>query len=483
MNPVDGQQRMANNKGHPMAERTTINAMAGAIAAFDPDSLTPALIEQAKLLLLDTLGCAIAGSNEPTSLEVQKSALSLGGAEQASLIGNSTKTSFLNAILINGVIMRVLDLNDYTIAQEKGEPAMGGHPSDNIPVALAAGEWQGKSGRDVLATIVLGYELYNRFKKIITRADQFDGTSISGIVAAAMTGHIMGQGAEPLSHALAFGAARCMAPPLMRRGQISSAKSLSNALTAQSGALSALLASNGATGPVAVLDEVQGIRRMFVDDADMASLSAPLTNPGAILETHVKAFPSVATSQAAIGAAIQLYGDGGLNPDDIDTIDMIMADTSYMRGHQTDPGRSNPKSRHAADHCFPFLVAAALRDGELTPRSFDNQRWETPEIKTLMSKITMGVDGTLNTLAPDSYPCRLTVTTKDGAQFEAEVLYPPGFSKGHINARDVMAKFAAVIKPTSSETLCAEIQDTVMALDQAPSLDVLMATLAQVGDS
>ncbi|MGY9004940.1 MAG: hypothetical protein ACKVJQ_02390, partial [Alphaproteobacteria bacterium] len=82
-------------------------------------------------------------------------------------------------------------------------------------------------------------------------------------------------------------------------------------------------------------------------------LSAPLTNPGAILETHVKAFPSVATSQAAIGAAIQLYGDGGLNPDDIDTIDMIMADTSYMRGHQTDPGRSNPKSRHAADHCFP----------------------------------------------------------------------------------------------------------------------------------
>ncbi|MBT3792398.1 MAG: MmgE/PrpD family protein [Rhodospirillales bacterium] len=464
-----------------MAERTTINAMAGAIAAFDPNSLSPALIEQAKLLLLDTLGCAIAGRNEPTSLEVQKSALSLGGAEQASLIGSGTKTSFLNAILINGVIMRVLDLNDYTIAQEKGEPAMGGHPSDNIPVALAAGEWQGKSGYDVLATIVLGYELYNRFKKVITRADQFDGTSISGIVAAAMTGHIMGQGAEPLSHALAFGAARCMAPPLMRRGQISSAKSLSNALTAQSGALSALLASNGATGPVAVLDEVQGIRRMFVDDADMASLSAPLTNPGAILETHVKAFPSVATSQAAIGAAIQLHGDG-LNTANIDTIEMIMADTSYMRGHQTDPGRSNPKSRHAADHCFPFLVAAALSDGELTPRSFDNQRWETLEIKSLMSKITMGVDGTLNTLAPDSYPCRLTVTTKDGAQFEAQVLYPPGFSKGHINAPDVIAKFAAVTKPTSSETLCAEIQDTVMALDRAPSLDVLMASLAQVGD-
>ena len=38
----------------------------------------------------------------------------------------------------------------------------GGHPSDNIAVALAFGEWKGASGHDVLASIILGYEVYSR---------------------------------------------------------------------------------------------------------------------------------------------------------------------------------------------------------------------------------------------------------------------------------------------------------------------------------
>ena len=62
------------------------------------------------------------------------------------MIGTRTKTSAPNAVLVNGALCRILDLNDY-VNTKSGQ--IGGHPSDNIPVALAAGEAYGAAGRDV----------------------------------------------------------------------------------------------------------------------------------------------------------------------------------------------------------------------------------------------------------------------------------------------------------------------------------------------
>ena len=45
-----------------------------------------------------------------------------------------------------------------------------------------------------------------------------------------------------------------------------------------------------------------------------------------------------------------------------------------------------PESRETADHSFYFLVAAALLDGELTPRQFENERWTDPAVIDLMAR-------------------------------------------------------------------------------------------------
>jgi 2-methylcitrate dehydratase len=125
-----------------MAVTTTVTALADAVAVFDPATLSDEVVEQTKLLILDTLGCAIAADGVDTVEEVRRAARALGGEPQATMIGGG-KSSVLNAILVNGALVRVLDLNDYNITEDKdGVPAMGGHPSDNIPVALAAGEWR-----------------------------------------------------------------------------------------------------------------------------------------------------------------------------------------------------------------------------------------------------------------------------------------------------------------------------------------------------
>jgi len=461
-----------------MAETTTVSALADAVADFNPATLSEDVVEQTKLLILDTLGCAIAANGVDVVEGVRNIARELGGESQATLIGGG-KGSVLNAILVNGALVRVLDLNDYKIrVDEKGALAMGGHPSDNIPVALAAGEWRGRAGKDVIGAVVLSYEIISRMQQVLDRQGHFDGSSASGIAVSALVGHLMNLDAVAMAHAIAFGAARCMAPHLMRRGKVSSAKSLANALVAQSGALSAMLAAEGATGPISVLDHELGIRHMFTDDADLSILSAPFDGAKAILANHVKAYPCASTGQAAVAAALEVNNKIKGRSREIEKINIIMADYAYVRHQQTDPGRNNPQSHAAADHCFAFTVAVALTDGEMTPRQYENQRWFDPEICRLLERTSMGNDAALNKIAPNSFPCRIEVTLEDGARHAAEVLFPPGFSKDRLSRVDVIDKFESFTAPMIDETRLESIKALTLRLDELANLDELMGTLS-----
>src|SRR5712691_5906683 len=160
-----------------------VEQLADWILAPRPQDIPTAAVNQAKLLLLDTIGCGYAAFDEVAAHAVLDTLKDVGGAPQCTVLGSTTKTSAPNAILINGSLIRILDLNDY-VNTKSGQ--IGGHPSDNIPVALAAAEVSGASGSDVLAAIVVGYEVYGRFKEVMARDTNWDGVTVSGFAAPAM---------------------------------------------------------------------------------------------------------------------------------------------------------------------------------------------------------------------------------------------------------------------------------------------------------
>src|SRR5205085_12572847 len=146
-----------------------------------------------------------------------------GGTPQCTVLGSTSKTSAPNAVLVNGSLIRILDLNDYVNTKD-GQ--IGGHPSDNIPVALAAAELGHSSGRDVLAAIVVGYEVYGRLKELMDRESIWDGVTVSGFAAPAMAGRLMRLDRGQMAHALALAGARAVTPLAVRQGDISAAKSV-----------------------------------------------------------------------------------------------------------------------------------------------------------------------------------------------------------------------------------------------------------------
>jgi 2-methylcitrate dehydratase len=458
----------------------TIRALAGALASAETPAASSATMSHAQLLLLDTIGCGIAGAREDVARSVADLALDDGGKAQCALIGRATRTGLLNAVLANGVAVRVLDLNDYLIGDSKGQPESGGHPSDNIPVALAAGAARSRSGGEILSSIIIGYELYARLQRIMNRGGAWDGVTVSGVVATAMAGRLLGLDEHRLAHALALGAARAATPAIVRSGEISAAKSLANALVAQSGVQAALLAERGLTGPLAILDDPRGLRDVFAH-ADPALIAAPFASYGAILHAHVKPYPCINTGQSAVAAALQLHG--ALNGDvaSLVRIEVVMADYPVVKRHQDDPGRIHPLSREAADHSFPFLVAVALIDGAFGIAQFERERWRDPEVNALMSKITMSRNANWNIRAPGAYPCTIRARDSGNREFLVEMPYPPGFSRTGLDKTVIIEKFHAIAAPIIARGARERIVDAVMAFPHSRTTAELDAAIAIEG--
>ena len=462
-------------KAHAAQGPRAIEKLAEWVLAIRAEDVPAANVGQAKLLILDTIGCGFAALDEQSARALLAVVETSGGAPQCTVIGRARRTTAPNAVLANGALVRILDFNDYVNA--KGGD-LGGHPSDNIPVALAAGELAGACGREVVAAVVLGYEIFGRCKELMDRDSAWDGVTVSGLAAPAMAGRLMGLDRGRLAHAIALSAARAATSTAVRFGDISAAKSIANALVAQNGVQAALLAERGITGPLDLFENPRGMREVFCKGDAAAALTAPLPAESYIMAANVKAFPCLATGQSVVAAGIEMHRRLRGAVGRLSRFKLVIPDTPGLRRQKDDPGRIKPASREAADHSFNFLAAVALIDGEFGLAQFDGERWNDPKVCALMARLEIVNDSAWNRRAPDSYPCSLEVRTEDGREEVVEVPYPPGCSRGRLEAETVIKKFGALTAPHLAQPARDRIIEAVMALDESASCAELMAALA-----
>jgi 2-methylcitrate dehydratase len=469
-------RREVEDLSHP--DQGAIARLAAWLTALRAEDFPQRAIGRAKLLLLDTLGCGFAALDDDGAGAVLAMLDALGEKPQCTVVGHPHGMSAPSALLANGTLIRVLDLNDYVIGAHPQSGARGGHPSDNIPVALAAAELAGSPGRSLLAAIVLAYEIYGRGKALMDADSIWDGITISGIVAPAVAGWLLGLTEERLAHAIALSAARAATPVAVREGGISAAKNIANALIAQNGMQATLLAQQGVTGPLDLFEAERGLKTVFPRGLAGDILAAPLPDDNFIMRSTIKAFPCFAGGQSAVAAGIALHRRVGGNVGQLKTIRVTLADLPIVRRWLADPGRIDPRSREAADHSLHFLIAVALSDGALGLRQFDNARWNEPKMCALMARLHITIDAELTRRAGEAYPCAIHATGHDGQPYDVEILAPPGFSPNRFDTQTVLDKFASVTERHLASGRRNRIVDAVMALDKAMSCDGLMQLLA-----
>jgi 2-methylcitrate dehydratase len=464
---------MAESEKSKNAKIPLVKQIAERVLEFDSQSISAEVATHAKALILDSIGCALAAREEDAFERALQTLEAIGGNAECTIIRSSRRMPVTSAVMLNGILIRALDLNDAYIG-----PGQMGHPSDNIAVALSVGEKQRASGLDVVTSVIAGYELYCRIQDIIVGRGPWDHVTASALGAPAIAGRLLKLNADQLANAMALSAAQGNTLSAVRSGQLSNAKAMANAFVAYQGTLCSLLASRGTTGPLSIFEGKGGLDKAFLAEADLDLLMEPIRDRFRISDVSIKAYPCIGTSQAMVAGVIQARQKLVDPVKEVKHLEIRMADTPFVRGQVEDEDRRYPTSRETADHSFYYLAAVALLDGELTEAQFEDGRWFEPSVTALMERMTIRTDASLNKYTPESFPCVLKIATANGENRTVEVFYHKGHAKNRMSAAEIEGKFRACARGVLSEAEQTTIISLVYDLEKLNSVNELMAELA-----
>ncbi|HSK28874.1 MAG TPA: MmgE/PrpD family protein, partial [Candidatus Limnocylindria bacterium] len=134
--------------------------------------LPAAVIEKTKHHILDTIAAMISGSRLAPGRAAIGYVKSLGGVDEASVVGSHIRTNAVNAALANGMLAHA-DETDDSHAPSQTHPGCG-----IVSAALAMAERDGRGGKELIRAVALGYDVGCRLTQALD-AHQFreDGHS------------------------------------------------------------------------------------------------------------------------------------------------------------------------------------------------------------------------------------------------------------------------------------------------------------------
>jgi 2-methylcitrate dehydratase len=408
------------------------------------EDLPKDVIHEVKRRVIDSLGCALGAYNSEPVKIVRDVTGSIENPHSATIIGTKKRTSPDLAAFVNGTMIRYLDYNDTYLSKE---PA---HPSDNISTALAVAEAEGRSGKDLIAAIVIGYEIQCRLCDAASlRKKGWDHVTYGAFSSGLVASKLMDLNIEQTVHTLGLSGVANIALRQTRVGELSMWKGCAFANTARNAVFAAILAKHGMTGPAPIFEGEKGFMKLVSGQFEIEQLGGK-KHPFKILDTYIKFYPVEYHAQSAVEAALRLKDEIENNPlppfvkgeliDTIESINVKTFDACYeIIGSGTE--KWNPKTRETADHSLPYCVAAALIDGEVGLSQFSLGRIKDPMLHRLMQKVTIIRDAELNRQYPEAMPNLIEIITKDGRHLSKKITYPKGHPKNPMTDKEVEIKF------------------------------------------
>ena len=107
----------------------------------------------------------------------------------------------------------------------------------------------------------------------------------------------------------------------------------------------------------------------------------------------------------------------------------------------SEPEKWRPASRETADHSLPYIVAAALADGEVTQKTFDPQRFTDPALLELVQRVEVRRHKELSGLYPHTIGNIVTVRLRGGQTLTRRVDHACGYVHNPMSDEQVESKF------------------------------------------
>lgn len=450
----------------------TTETLASFAAELGGEHLSGAVTHAAKRLIVDAFGCAIGGLASPPAQIARRLASDVSGRPSATIMGVSDKTTVDMAAFANTVMVRYLDYNDMYFAPGGG----GAHPSDLIPTALAVGEAFEASGREVLTSIVLGYEVLGVLcgsGSVRLRERGWDQGLYTVVTSSLIAGRLMGLSQEQLAHAVSLAITPHVPTRHTRVGELSMWKGCATADAARNGIFAARLAAYGMTGPP---KPFEGAHAIFEQVTGPFELHMP-TRPDSFVIENVctKFWPVEYNAQGLIELALRLR-----DRVDLDEIAEIQVDTYWLAYSEigSQPEKWDPHTRETADHSIPYLLAVALVEGRVGLDSFDHERLQDPVLHKLMQRIRVAEVEEFSQRFPAELVMRISIAMRDGSVARDEISHPIGHAKNPMEDEQINAKFEELADALEAPEAARELRDSLWSLEKESNVATLVESLA-----
>ncbi|HUI78057.1 MAG TPA: MmgE/PrpD family protein [Bryobacteraceae bacterium] len=432
----------------------------------EPEDLPAEVLDRARYFLLDYLSVAVRGSQEESARCVQRMIQRTGATGHAVVIGTSIDTLPVFAALANGTASHGIEQDD---THGGGSIHLG---TTMYSAALAlAGIFPETTSEHFLTAVVAGYEAAARIAMAAQPKQQyalgFHPTQTCGVFGAAVTASRL-LGLTPSQSQAALGIAGSMAAGSMEfLAEGAWTKRIHPGLAAQNGINAALLAAEGFTGPLHILEGRDGFLHGYSRDAVPERLTAGLGDSFEILHTAVKPHACCRYMQGPIDAILALMREHAIQPENIDNIEVAILEAGWGIVAEPAEKKCHPESVVDAQFSMPFGAAVAAVCGAAGLDQFTLEQIRSPQVRRLMKKVTLVKDSRLEETFPREWPARVTISVTGGQKYDKYIRYPKGDPENPLSWDEMAAKFRSLAGRVLPGPRCDEIVEQLSTLKPA----------------
>jgi len=439
------------------------------------EAIPPEVSEKTKLILLDTLGIALASSTMDFGGMVLEVARTLGGTADSRLIGSPHKVAAANAVLANGTLAHGLDYDDTL------EGAIVHTGCCGAITALAVGEAVGASGRGVLEAAVAGIEVMCKVGLAAPgrfHARGFHPTALcSTFGAAAAAGKLYDL--EFSQWVSAFGICGSQSSGIIEYlADGTWTKRLHPGWSAHGGIIAVLLAQQGFRGPASVFEGRHGFYRAFGgDNGYHLEKLGELGRTWEIPRIAFKSYPCGSISHPYMDCALKLRQKYSIRPQDIEEVVCRTAEGPVHRLWEPLKEKQQPSSSYGAKFSLPYSIAAILVRGRAGLEEFSDAAIHDAEILSLAKRVRYELDPALD--YPRHFSGHVKIKLRNGAVLEENQPYPRGGLESPLPPSEIEEKFRANAGMTLPQKKVERIIATVRRLEDLAKIEELSDLLSR----
>lgn len=466
----------------PVVHPPTACETFGVYAAQANYSRLPArVVEWAKLLMLDSIGCALGASRSSWGNVLLRAARAWAGAEYdpesqeglASIAGANWRTGVIDAAQVNALLANSLDYDD----------TLYGHPGAVIvPSVLALGDVLHRSGEEVIAALVASYEVAGRIGAASEPSPEQrrhvwgTGCRFAPAVAAAASSLLR---LDPVqaAHAIAIAGATGPVPSVCKAiySQLGPTMVKNNYhMAVAAGITAAYLAKEGFTGPLDLFEGPGAFGEMIgTDHWDSIQLLAGLDETYQILQVNLKPYPCCRFIHAALFAALAIQHEHMLAPEQITSVRVRTFSWAASGCFAEAAPRTLPEAQFSTVYC----LAVALCGYQPGPSWFAADTGADLQVRRLTHCIEMvpwtEFDGRYK---DGEWVAQVEIHTHEQT-FSQFVRFPSGHPRNPLTSEAILQKFDGQAQDALGQFQASGLQKAILSLENIERISEITSRL------